>query len=131
MTKPATSGIVIGAAPVKESAKPGWGSRDRRILAIMSAADGATDVGQFLTGVVRRLLDQLRGAGTVTFSQVGSDTQDVVPVSELPESLAYAPDGEHLVPVVRVLAITMGDRGELRSFGVDGRVLRTTYQVRT
>lgn len=75
-------------------------------------------------------MTRLAHPGKITFCQVGSDKEDVVAFTDVPESIAFAPDGEDLVPVVRVQAITSGDRREIRSFGVDGRLLSTTYQRR-
>lgn len=52
-----------------------------------------------------------------------------VPADEVPEAIRYAtgPDGEPW-PVVRITVLTVGDRREIRQFGADGTLLRSTYQ---
>ena len=53
----------------------------------------------------------------------------VVPAADVPEQIAYAPgpDGEQR-PVVRVTILTVGPQREIRQFGPDGEILRSTYQ---
>ena len=48
---------------------------------------------------------------------------------EVPESIAFAPgpDGA-LRPVTRITFLTMGDRREIRQFGADGALMKSTYQ---
>jgi hypothetical protein len=73
---------------------------------------------------------RLTHPGHITFCQVGSDKEDVVTFTEVPESVAFARDGENLVPVVRVEALTAGDRREIKSYSAEGKLLSTTYQRR-
>jgi hypothetical protein len=67
--------------------------------------------------------------GKVTF--VDGALEKVLPVGEVPEAVAFAREGEALVPVVKVVALAHGDRRELKSYGVDGRLLSVTYQRRS
>jgi hypothetical protein len=52
-----------------------------------------------------------------------------VPADEVPEQIRFAPgpDGE-LRPVVKITVLTVGPRREIRQFGADGEILRSTYQ---
>lgn len=68
--------------------------------------------------------------GHVVFAEVGSPREKVLPVSEVPESVAFARVGDALVPVVRVVAEVVGDRRVLTSYGVDGQRLGATWQTR-
>ena len=68
--------------------------------------------------------------GTIEF--VDGATGEVTrtePASEVPEGIAYAngPDGTPQ-PVTRITTLTVGDRREIRQFGADGTLLRSTYQ---
>jgi hypothetical protein len=51
------------------------------------------------------------------------------PAEDVPEQIRYAPgpDGT-LRPVVRITVLTVGPRREIRQFGADGELLRSTYQ---
>lgn len=71
-----------------------------------------------------------RHPGTVTFVDETAGTQTVEPASSVPETIAWAKKGGVDVPVVRVVAVTMGDRRTLNSYGQDGTLLSTTVQVR-
>ncbi len=64
--------------------------------------------------------------GTITFAD--EQGERVVPVSEVPPSVAFVTVGGQPVPVARVVAVTQGDRRELHSYAADGRLLTTTYQ---
>lgn len=52
-----------------------------------------------------------------------------LPAEDVPESIRYAPgpDGRPR-PVVRITVLTVGPRREIRQFGADGELLRSTYQ---
>jgi hypothetical protein len=49
--------------------------------------------------------------------------------ADVPEAIRYAPgaDGKPR-PVVRITILTVGPRREIRQFGADGELLRSTYQ---
>jgi len=51
------------------------------------------------------------------------------PAADVPEQIRYAPgpDGKPQ-PVTRITILTLGDRREIRQFGADGTLLRSTYQ---
>ncbi len=51
-------------------------------------------------------------------------------ITEVPESLRFAPTAEGLVPVVRVVAYTEGDQRIIREYGPAGELLRSTVQLR-
>ena len=68
--------------------------------------------------------------GTIEF--VDGATGEVtrrVPADEVPEQIRFAPgpDGDQR-PVVRITVLTVGPRREIRQFGADGELLRSTYQ---
>ena len=68
--------------------------------------------------------------GTIVFVDDASGTARTRSAAEVPETIAWATvDGERL-PVVRVVAITVGPQRTLRSYGPDGRLLSSTVQVR-
>lgn len=49
--------------------------------------------------------------------------------AELPESARFAPDAQgRLVPIVKVVAFTVGKQRTIREEGPDGTVLRSTVQ---
>ncbi len=52
-----------------------------------------------------------------------------VPADDVPEQIRFAPgpDGAPR-PVVRITVLTLGDRREIRQFGPEGELLRSTYQ---
>ena len=62
--------------------------------------------------------------GKITF--VNGTTTTVEDASTVPESIRFA-EG---VPVVKVVAMTEGDRRIIREYGVDGTLLRSTVQTR-
>lgn len=68
--------------------------------------------------------------GTIVFID-GTTQQETgrVDISEVPEPLRYAPTKQGLVPVVKVIAYTEGDRRTLREYGPDGELLRSTVQL--
>lgn len=72
----------------------------------------------------------MKHPGTITF--VGPDAPDrVVPVSEVPEQIAWhGESGAEKKPVVRVVATVTGNQRVIQSYGVDGSLLTTTYQMR-
>ncbi len=51
-------------------------------------------------------------------------------ITEVPESLRFAPTAQGLVPIVRVVAYTQGDRRSIREYGPAGELLRSTLQLR-
>ena len=66
--------------------------------------------------------------GKITF--VNGTEETVKEASTVPESIRFAEDGGKLVPVVKVVAMTEGDRRIIREYGVDGTLLRSTVQTR-
>jgi len=68
--------------------------------------------------------------GTIVFAEVGKKEEHVKQVSEVPESIAFVKVHGVLVPVVRVVADVAGNQRVIKSYGVDGQVLQTTYQQR-
>jgi hypothetical protein len=69
--------------------------------------------------------------GTITFIEAGVAGERVFAVDAVPESVAFAQEGQVRVPVVRVVAEVVGDQRVIKSYGVDGRLLATTYQRRS
>jgi hypothetical protein len=68
--------------------------------------------------------------GTVAYVDAASgEVTRRVAADEVPESIRYAPgpDGRPQ-PVTRISILTVGDRREIRQFGADGTLLRSTYQ---
>lgn len=70
-----------------------------------------------------------RHPGTIVYvdGDTGAETEE--DASALPESLRFAETDEGLVPVVRVVARTAGDRRYIREYGPDGELLRSTTQL--
>jgi len=68
--------------------------------------------------------------GTIEYvdGATGEVTQRVA-AADVPEQIAYAPgpDGDPR-PVVRITILTVGPQREIRQFGADGEILRSTYQ---
>ena len=67
--------------------------------------------------------------GTITFVG-GGEPDRVVPVSEVPAQIAWYGESEEKKPVVRVVATITGNQRIIQSYGVDGSLLTTTYQMR-
>jgi hypothetical protein len=53
-----------------------------------------------------------------------------VSIDTVPESLRFAPTADGLVPVVKVVAHTEGNRRTIREYGPAGELLRSTVQVK-
>ncbi len=68
--------------------------------------------------------------GLITFVEKDGGPDQVLPIDQVPESIAFVREGEVVAPVVRVVAALRGDSRELRCYGVDGRLLLTTFQRR-
>ena len=64
--------------------------------------------------------------GKIVF--VDAAGERVMAVGEVPATVAFVQVGGAPVPVVRVVAVTQGDRREIKSYGVDRALLSTTYQ---
>jgi hypothetical protein len=53
---------------------------------------------------------------------------EVEPASVLPESLRFAPGADgSLRPVARIVISGVGERREIRQYGPEGELLRTTF----
>jgi len=66
--------------------------------------------------------------GLITFVEKDGGPDKVLPLEEVPESIAFVRDGSIIAPVVRVVAARQGDSREIKCYGVDGQLLKTTYQ---
>jgi len=67
--------------------------------------------------------------GLITFVEKdGTGPDKVLPLEEVPESIAFVREDGVAAPVVRVVAARRGDSREIKSYGVDGRLLLTTFQ---
>ena len=71
-----------------------------------------------------------RHPGTIVFAESGKPGETVRAAAEVPESVAFVREHGVLVPVVRVVADTVGDQRVITSYGADGRRLQATYQRR-
>ncbi|MCP3097970.1 hypothetical protein LZ198_03665 [Myxococcus sp. K15C18031901] len=72
-----------------------------------------------------------RHLGTIVYID-GETRQEVsrVKSAQLPKSERFATTREGIVPVVKVIAYTEGDRRIVREFGPEGELLRSTVQLR-
>ena len=68
--------------------------------------------------------------GLITFVEKDGGPDKVLPVDQVPSSVAYVREDGISAPVVRVVAALRGDSREIRSYGIDGRLLLTTFQRR-
>ncbi|HZN94872.1 MAG TPA: hypothetical protein VFB81_19295 [Myxococcales bacterium] len=69
--------------------------------------------------------------GTILFVDENKGHEHARPVSEVPESLRFAPDQNgNLVPVVKVVARVVGEQRTIREYGTGGEMLRSTVQFR-
>jgi hypothetical protein len=67
--------------------------------------------------------------GTIVFVEGAKET--VEQAASVPESIRFAPDAKgKLAPVVRVVALTIGDMRTIKEYGADGALLRSTTQRR-
>ncbi len=74
-------------------------------------------------------MQPLAHPGHVTFVEQGpTGSERVVPIDQVPESLAFVRENGVAEPVVRVVSRPRGDSREVKSYGVDGRLLLTTFQ---
>ncbi len=69
----------------------------------------------------------MKHPGTITFVESGK-ADEVLSVDAVPESVAFAGEGDAAVPVVRVVAQLAGQKRIIRSYGADGALLNTTYE---
>lgn len=68
--------------------------------------------------------------GEIVFVDETAGSERTEPAANVPDEVAFAVvDGEP-IPVVRVVAVTHGDKREIRSYGADGALLATTLQLR-
>ena len=75
-------------------------------------------------------MSQTKHPGTITF--VEGTTETVEQASTVPESIRFAPDKDGvLTPVVRVVATVSGNQREIKEYGPDGALLRSTIQLKT
>ncbi len=66
--------------------------------------------------------------GTIVFVDAETGTERSEPAAQVPESIAFAQVDGQAIPVVRVVAAVEGPHRTIRSYGIDGRLLSTTYQ---
>ena len=71
-----------------------------------------------------------RHPGKVVFVDATAGTEREELAETVPESIAFARDGEGWIPVVRVVATLHGDERTLHSYAADGTLVATTHQVR-
>jgi hypothetical protein len=73
--------------------------------------------------------EQPRHPGTIVYVDGDTGEETTEDAAAVPESLRFAETEEGLVPVVRVVARTAGDRRYIREYGPDGELLRSTTQI--
>lgn len=66
--------------------------------------------------------------GVVAFVDEQARTEKLLPVAEVPESVAWGTLDGQRVAVVRVVAITAGGRRELHAYAADGRRVSSVVQ---
>ena len=72
-----------------------------------------------------------RHPGTIVYVNGNTGEESSSPISEVPEDFRFAPgkDGQ-LIPIVRVVARTVGDQRHIHEMGPDGELLRSTVQIK-
>lgn len=69
--------------------------------------------------------------GTIVYVNGNTGEERTSPISEVPEDFRYAPDRDgRLIPIVRVVAQTVGNQRSIHELGPDGQLLRSTVQIR-
>ncbi len=66
--------------------------------------------------------------GTIRITEVGLAGERVIDANTVPR-IAFADDGGAQVPVVHLEHAMSGQRRVIRSYGVDGKLLMTTWQA--
>ena len=74
---------------------------------------------------------RLTHPGLITFVECDGGPDKVLPIDQVPASIAFVRDRGVEAPVVKVVAAVRGDIRELKCYGTDGRLLLTTFQRRT
>ena len=76
--------------------------------------------------------------GTIVFEQVvlrdppdrPEETTWTQPAADVPFAIRFIRGPGGWVPVVRIVAVTAGDRRTIRQYGPDGQLLQSTVQLR-